>query len=280
MLKYEIALINVFWGSNGIDSRYHKSVEDQQSYFLEKANGKFSPVSNFPMGNNISTNIIVQVDKVEDIEQAVASNYAVVRRNIYNENNELIEQSYRYYFAFCSQDSGRQLFVQLELDDIQTNYFKYKELLPQANIRRAHLDRWDKDNNGNFIFKTQVNSPFFLTELVNEPIKKLITREKVNLKPIREFENFQYSDFYNNNIIGWLYVYLSNGEYQTGYAGQVGVKLVDYQIENIKNNIYYDSPFDGGVSLLCVPLYQNEPIKMLYEGVALNFNLKSIEKFR
>ena len=55
MIKYKIALVNVFWSENENNTRYFINKNEQNSYFDNLASGKTSPLVNYNMGNNIIT---------------------------------------------------------------------------------------------------------------------------------------------------------------------------------------------------------------------------------
>lgn len=140
--KYRIALCNVFWTEEDINTRFFSSIAEQNAYFNSLTAGKFSSLSNFNMGNNIETAVTYRDDSNRSVEELVACNYAVVQK--YDEESGVI-LSRRYFFAYPQQDSGRQMRVTLSLDDIQTNYFKFKDQIAPCLIKRACLDRWQKN---------------------------------------------------------------------------------------------------------------------------------------
>ena len=121
--NFTIHLINVWWDESGTDTRYFNSIAEQTEYFnsLVDRVGINATLSNFNIGDNVTTTQNVLFDSGYDLTTMLATNYAVVREY---KNNIPINQ--RYYFAKCSQNSGNLLNVFLSLDDIQTNYFKVK----------------------------------------------------------------------------------------------------------------------------------------------------------
>ena len=125
-LKYKIALINVFWSKNDINTRYFETIAEQKTYFDNLIEGKgFSPLSNFNMNDNTETIVTFTDESGRDAETLCKTNYAVVIKT--DEDNGGRELSRRYYFAYSKQDSGKQMRTMLELDDIQTNYFSNKD---------------------------------------------------------------------------------------------------------------------------------------------------------
>ena len=241
MLKYEIKLTNVWWEERGVDTRYFDDLETQQYYF-NNLPGDFSNLVNFPMGDNIRTTITYKDNTSRNIDEIVASNYAIVKRTY--EENGVIEESYRYYFAKCSQDSGRQIIVELSLDDVQTNYFRFKDNIAQCNIRRACLNRFNEVENDStkVVFNGDADSPLFENEGI-EVSKRLVSREKVINKSDLVSESVV-DKWVNDNVIAWSYllvqgnkkynfknidnttaeVYLTNVVYSTDEVGYEGIE--------------------------------------------------------
>ena len=257
-LKYEIALINVFWEEEDIDTRFFESVEEQTNYFLMKASGKFSPLSNFPVNNNIDTRIVYKDKNGRDVRELVASNYAVVKR--YNgETNEVLE--YRYYFAYCKQDSGEQVVVSLSLDDIQTNYFKYKDNINKCEIRRACLNRFINNGEGKYTFNNLTSSPLYLKENLGEFPKRLINRKKVNIKLDFGFGESKLNKWLNENVASWNYIFLRGDRTYKGYTFvegmDQGMVTFTYGEANVPvSTIEYESNILGTGGVICVPVYK------------------------
>lgn len=257
-LKYEIALINVFWEEEDIDTRFFESVEEQTNYFLMKASGKFSPLSNFPVNNNIDTKIVYKDKNGRDIRELVASNYAVVKRYS-DETNEVLE--YRYYFAYCKQDSAGQVIVSLSLDDIQTNYFKYKDSINKCEIRRAHLNRFIKHTEGKYRFNNLTNSPLYLKEDLGEFPKRLTSRKKLNIQLDFGYGESKLNKWLNENVSCWNYIFLRGDRTYNGYTfaeTQIeGMLAFNYDEANVPiNTIEYESNILGTGGVICVPVYK------------------------
>lgn len=207
--KYRIALCNVFWTEEDINTRFFSSVAEQNTYFDSLTAGKFSSLLNFNMGNNINTAITYRDDSNRSVEELVACNYAVVQK--YDEETGVI-LSRRYFFAYPQQDSGRQMRVTLSLDDIQTNYFKYKDQIAPCLIKRACLDRW---YNINGVYPTPlrfdgtVTSKLFEREPLQNMSKRLKSRTKVSLNTY--LTNFDIGDnvnqWFDDNILYWVYAF-------------------------------------------------------------------------
>lgn len=279
-LKYEIALINVFWEEEDIDTRFFESVEEQTNYFLMKASGKFSPLSNFPVNNNIDTKIVYKDKNGRDVRELVASNYAVVRR--YNdETNEVLE--YRYYFAYCRQDSGEQVVVSLSLDDIQTNYFKYKDYINTCEIKRAHLNRFYKEGD-KYKFNNLTSSPLYLKEDLGEFPKRLISRKKLNIQLDFGYGESKLNKWLNENIRCWNYIFLRGDRTYNGFTfaetspGEYSYGEAHVSIDTIE----YETNILGTGGVICVPVYKtSNRIKTLGpRGPYIFMDNNSLNKFK
>ena len=199
-LNYKIALINVFWSKNDINTRYFETIEAQKTYFDNLIEGKgFSPLSNFNMNDNVETIVTFTDESGRDAETLCKTNYAVVIRT----DDKDIEISRRYYFAYSKQDSGNQMRTMLELDDIQTNYFPNKDKISECLIRRACLNRFNKTSLPYVKFNGEINSTLFTNEGVDLP-KRLIKRFEV---PLVQTRNQLFNQWLKNNVAYWVYIF-------------------------------------------------------------------------
>lgn len=206
--KYRIALCNVFWSEDDINTRFFSSIKEQNTYFDNLTAGKFSSLSNFNMGNNISTAITYRDDSNRSVEELVACNYAVVQK--YDEETGVI-LSRRYFFAYPQQDSGRQMRVTLSLDDIQTNYFRFKDQISPCLIKRACLDRWkiNEDFPNLISFNGDITSKLFEREPLQNMSKRLKSRTKVSLNTYLTNSDIgdNVNQWLDENVLYWVYAF-------------------------------------------------------------------------
>lgn len=275
MLKYQISLCNVWWNKNDINTRYFDTTNDQITYFETLTGGEYSPLVNFNMGDFIETTVIYKDSSSKTPEQLVRSNYAVVKRTetTIEDDVEVTHVDYRFFFAKCYQDSGRQMRVDLSLDDIQTNYFKYKTNIAPCLINRAHLNRWiqvgvDEDNNKIYSFDNRENSLLFKNENAN--LSKRMT-DKLAFTP-KWTGNTTIDNWLFNNVGGWLYVYINNRNSDNDtftdfkcYAvyednnSEINTRIINVILEN--NKVQTFTNINYGV--LVYPLYKtNKKIKV------------------
>ena len=259
-LKFKIALVNVFWSENDINTRFFESVEDQTAYFDELTRGKFSDLVNFNMGNNIETAVTYLDKSGRSVSELVSCNYAVVQE--VDEEGSFVKN--RYFFAYPSQDSNNQMRVTLSLDDIQTNYFPYKNQIAPCLIRRANLNRFVDNGDDTISFNGDIDSPLFFTEPIQNVGKRMTKRTKLNLFPGTN-EGNAINEWLKENVLGWEYIYLTQGEYSLSIGNADTwhnlnlTALKQYPFENF--NIMFNNEDEGNAipsALVCVcfPVYK------------------------
>ena len=240
MLKYQIALCNVWWSEDGIDTRYHNSVNEQRDYFSTITSGLFSPLVNFIANNAVETTVPYRDISGRTPGELLKCNYAVIQQ--LDDNDAVVDE--RYYFAYPVQDSGTQMIVRLSLDDIQTNYFSQKSTIAPCTIRRAHLDRWGEVNEGSVSFNTSPESPLYTDENMNAP-KYLKTRLNCEFN---ESNQPEVQSWLNEHILCWAYLFISTNN----LTGMSGVLNLTYQLGiHLINN--YNAPY----AVICAPVMRS-----------------------
>lgn len=270
-LQYEIALCSVWWCAGCENVRYFNSVAEQTSYFETLASGKFSPLANFNMGNNVETTIHYKDASGRTPEELVACNYAVIRHKDTPEGDYI----YRYFFARCSQDSGVQIRAELSLDDIQTNYFRYKNTISPCVIERAHLNRWSDASQAVLSFDTSPKSKLFKSEGVSLP-KRTISRNEQMICPKGAPQIA--IDFFNNNIAGWVYIFVEPRTYKVYNAPGTEGELFDVNFQPAISRIFSNAlGFVCEWAIFFYPLF-NKSGSVMIDGQAINWN--GLEAFR
>lgn len=279
MIKYKIALVNVFWSENENNTRYFINRNEQNIYFDNLASGKTSPLVNYNMGNNIETTIVYKDTTSRRVDEIVKSNYAIVYTvNVENEVENIVNR--RYFFAYPRQDSGRQMIVDLVLDDVQTNFLSQQPFFDrEVLIKRASLSRFAK--NGNMVeFTIGEHGELCQKEDFRECPKYLIQRTPLNIHPDTSSSS-QLNTFIDNNIIGWEYVYLTPDLAGGNQYRSLGLtnpyvdlpKNIDLQpirtlnYENAGTDVYVDdarytngNSLAGALICLCAPVYKNNSL--------------------
>ena len=240
MLKYQIALCNVWWSEDGIDTRYHNSVSEQRDYFSTITSGLYSPLVNFIANNAVETTVPYRDMSGRTPGELLKCNYAVIQQ--LDDMDAVVDE--RYYFAYPVQDSGTQMIVRLSLDDIQTNYFAHKDTIAPCTIRRAHLDRWGEVKEGVVSFNTTPESPLYTDENMNAP-KYLKTRLNCEFN---ESNQPDVQSWLNEHILCWAYLFISTNNL-TGMSEVLNLtyKFSKGQINN------YNAPY----AVICAPVMRS-----------------------
>ena len=250
-LNYKIALINVFWSKNDINTRYFETIAEQKTYFDNLIEGKgFSPLSNFNMNDNTETIVTFTDESGRDAETLCKTNYAVVIKT--DEDDGGRELSRRYYFAYSKQDSGKQMRTMLELDDIQTNYFPNKDKIETCMINRCHMNRWIDNGDGSVSFNGKVTSDLFEREDFQQMAKRIQTRSKLKLYSENENNN-DFINFINKNVVCWLYVLVDfNANYN--FVDENNNNVSNIKLEQVTTDKYFGSEITYPNAMLCVPI--------------------------
>ena len=259
-LQYKTALINVFWGEGDENTRYFNSVNEQNSYFDTLTTGLLTPLFNFNIGNNVETSIIYEDVNNRSTEELLKCNYCVVYK--FNANNEIIDR--RYFFAYPTQESGRQVRVILSLDDLQTNYFRYKTQITPCQIRRACLNRFVENANDNtkVDFDGSVTSKLFERESQEQYSKRLIKRTKLNFK-VSNSEDI--NTWYNENVYGWVYIYVQDRAYKL-YDGNDDT-LRDYNLAQPNFKVGDSGELSTVLQIFCYPIIkQGKQIRLWWDA--------------
>lgn len=246
---YEIALINVFWDNVTQDTRYFSTIAEQTRYFENLAVDKWVGPLNFLIADRVTTRVTYRDNSGRDIDDILGCNYCVVKRN-----NE-----YRYYFARATHDSGNQVVLDLELDDIQTNYFKHKNTIKPCVIERACLNRFKVNNDKTLSFNMGVDSDLYTDEDITAP-KYLYSREELEIT--NDYLPAEVRQWLNDNIVAWRYIFLTNNQYKVRNTNGDYVTDEDEAIQTLKygriaNNQFLRKNYDTeSYKVICVPVFK------------------------
>lgn len=281
MLEYSVALLNVWWSKGDKNIRFFESVEEQSTYFDKLVGGQTSPLTNFNMGNNIETAITYLDTTNKSIEELVSSNYCVIYKK---ENGTIIDR--RYFFAYPSQDSGRQMRVLLSLDDIQTNYIKYRKSIAPCNIKRACLNRFKKIGNDNIAFNDELTDDNHLFEEENLAVFPKRITQRISITPSPDTnKSSTLTNWFRDNILGWQYIYLDDSKTYTILNVSSINTANNFQEGGItfsmsykqKNSDLFGGRIRGATGCICVPIYKgNKEIIARFtidEGTSENPNI-------
>lgn len=260
MLKYKFALCNVFWSENDINTRHFENITQQNEYFDNLTRGVFTPLSNFNMGDNIETTIVYRDDTGRDINELIRCNYLVLYK--LNDNNEIIDR--RYYFASVQQDDANQLIVNISLDDIQTNYFRYKNQIAPCLINRRHIDRFIDVDSINVKFDLEPTSQLFESEGNSLP-KRLVKRTKLDFNFTN---NDEVNQWLKENVAYWVYVFIDRYHEYNVFNPSNGD-----EVTSAINTTTIRSDNKQDVGCICYPVYKsNKKIQVYKDSIYITIN--------
>ena len=254
-IVFKIALANVFWEYGGEDTRYFSTLEEQKAYFDNLIGGNLSPLFNFQINDSLSTVVYFKDTTGRNIIESLRCNYAIVIAYDEETNEELTR---KYYFAKVYQDSNIQLRVELELDDIQTNYIQFRNQIVPCFINRATLNRWKEPEGKILEFNNNIDSPLLNTEKLPSPSKILKSRTELTFNISN---NTQFSNWYKDNILGWEYYYMSHTGYKF-YSFNNNVVTTDFtpdlmnQILKGSESGNENSTITSATVVFAVPIYK------------------------
>ena len=261
MINYKIALINVWWSENDINTRFFENTTEQKSYFDRLTAGKYSPAVNFEIRDSINTSVVVRDESGRHIFDLCRCNYAVVQ-----EYNDDVLREERYFFAKVSQDSANQVRVDLTLDHIQTNYMRYRQYISSCLIKRANINRFVRKE-GRLVFDTSVNSLLFNTEPLQGVSKRLIKRTPLNMQVDTSGGDTPLNIWYRNNILGWEYIYLkpfTKYNFQKILTNEnIGVDLnvlrvIPEEVSSLTSIHQGNNSYDSACVVITVPVYKED----------------------
>lgn len=258
-MDYQIGLCNVWWSKDDIDTRFFSDRDEQKTYFENKIDGRWSTPVNFTMRNNINPTITYTDETGQTIYNVLRNNYCVIKYHFIS-----LQASYWIYRFFfinnITHTGGKTYSIDLELDDIQTNYFYnyVRENLPHTLINRAHINRFADfnltDTSVKYDTTDNANNHSMYGEPTATPNLKLLSRQKLKLcvdskSTVDTLEPID--SWLNDNVIGWEYYYFANDEQPTLYESKSSYTAEDsYRYDELAGT-------KGALSCYCVPVFKN-----------------------
>ena len=246
---YQIALTNVdFDNSYNNSIRFNNRAEQEQYFDIE--NLSFSPYVNFNFGSLLETKVTYK-DTTLNAVDLLNKNYAIVKETIDDVTK------YYYYFIIDSKfDTLSQIILDLELDVIQTYYIDLT--FQDCLIERAHLSRFIYDTESTSVkFDGTINSKLFERENISLP-KRLISREKINIKTIDGDEENIINKWIKDNVICWIYIFY-NTETDINFLNKDNIQVSKNKPFIVANggsalqNFEYRCPYQ----VICCPVYSD-----------------------
>lgn len=254
-LGYQVAIFNVWWRRGEVDTRFFSSKSDQKTYFDSKTL-YWNPLNNFNINDNITTMIIFRDSSGRSIADLLKCNYAIVK----DSNN-----NYRYFFiTSIKQDSGGQIIVSLDLDDIQNNLIGNLTNFSPVLIKRWNGFNYIKDasNNKYYDFSDAYKS-YISTE--DSPVLYNKSTEDI---VISFTEDTNIDKWLNDNVECWRYVFVNDNQNliaplissRNQYQSVISMCLSKVKSRTIINHY-------GAISC---PIYKEDTTKRIY--IKFEFN--------
>ena len=195
-LKYQVAILNVWWNRGEVDTRLFYSKSERDLYF-NGLNPYWNSLNNFNIRDNITTTIVFRDESGRTIDELLKCNYAIVR-HLVGENT----YTYRYYYiVHVEQDSNNQILCTLDLDDVQNNLY---DLITQNSP--LYIKNWTgynyKSNNWIKYYPLDLIKP--MASSGDNPTLYNTNSQRIKVK---QYENEALDNWLYNNIYAWRYIY-------------------------------------------------------------------------
>ena len=219
--KYEMALINNPFDYGTINARYFSNRQEQTEWFYNRIDeAVFSEI----LTPNINSLVITQQRYLNannvDINKLLNKNYAIIRET--NADNQV--KHYYYYVTNSNIDQYNLLLLDLSMDTLQTHYIDLE--FGDCFISKADINRWLDNGDGTVSFDTSVNSELFEREDVVNATKRLVSRDVMS---INNTGISQIDDWLNENVLGWIYIYVGGESTFLVKEGEIKFKRLGYK---------------------------------------------------
>lgn len=264
---YSIKLVNYSFDDTYSNIRLFDDKVSRETFF-DDLQGQTQNVDNFNAGNLLKTQVVFDANVSIPLTKLLNFNYCIVK--LLDENGGISSDNESLYFHIkrCRQGSDFRIIIDLEIDPFMTYWYDIE--FSDCLITRAHLDRFIKNSNGTYSFDGRAISNLFEREDIKDISKRLIAREKLQL--YSEI-NSQIATWLNNNVVCWVYITLSAGNYKVGnpilYDEIVEKELL--KTEYVEEKLGYDyfnaanpSSISSGHVTLCYPIYKTDVPKIQF----------------
>lgn len=260
-LKYQVAILNVWWNRGEVDTRLFYSKSDRDLYF-NGLNPYWNSLNNFNIRDNITTTIVFRDESGRTIDELLKCNYAIVR-HLVGENT----YTYRYYYiVHVEQDSNNQILCTIDLDDVQNNLY---DLINQNNP--FYVKNWTgynyKSNNWIKYYPLDLIKPMASTD--DSPTLYNTNSQRIKIK---QYENEALDNWLYNNIYAWRYIYcVQNNDLcrpRNDVNDQVSITLAMNVYTTINNN-YTGLPYCA----VSEPIYSGD--KKIY----IKYNVNNVDYY-
>ena len=271
---YQLGLLDFPFDSQGDDTRFFASVEEQIAYFENKVNNGSAPFK--PIEAPCLDSLFITRQVYQGVPYVLGNQFDYAGKNyaVIKVVSPSAKTYYFYYFITKSTIGAEgQMLLDLQLDTVQTYFFNPEISFSDCLIERAHLNRFEKTPAGTVQFIHSPDSKIFNAEEgLNFP-KRLVSRTKLNLSFTG---NTTVDTWLNENVAYWVYVFIDPMEATMDEKGKVVLstyktfKILENPNPNPDGEIpgsygRNKMPFElnGATSVFCYPIYKNAlyPVK-------------------
>lgn len=250
---YQLGLLDFPFDSQGDDTRFFASVEEQIAYFENKVNNGSAPFK--PIEAPCLDSLFITRQVYQGVPYVLGNQFDYAGKNyaVIKVVSPSAKTYYFYYFITKSTIGAEgQMLLDLQLDTVQTYFFNPEISFSDCLIERAHLNRFEKTPAGTVQFIHSPDSKIFNAEEgLNFP-KRLVSRTKLNLSFTG---NTTVDTWLNENVAYWVYVFIApKQEYKA-----ISISNNDPSSITIKTHgvIWYPSRLTSAPYCICYPVYKN-----------------------
>lgn len=252
---YQLGLLDFPFDSQGDDTRYFASVEEQIAYFENKVSNGSAPFK--PIEAPCLDSLFITRQVYQGIPYVLGNQFDYAGKNyaVIKVVSSSAKTYYFYYFITKSTIGAEgQMLLDLQLDTVQTYFFNPEISFSDCLIERAHLNRFEKTAAGTVQFIHSPDSKIFNAEEgLNFP-KRLVSRTKLNLSFTG---NTTVDTWLNENVAYWVYVFIDPTEQYN--VEEIGVNDSHDTIPGWWGYGYskYPTGIQAATKCICYPVYKN-----------------------
>ena len=252
---YQLGLLDFPFDSQGDDTRYFASVEEQIAYFENKVNNGSAPFK--PIEAPCLDSLFITRQVYQGVPYVLGNQFDYAGKNyaVIKVVSSSAKTYYFYYFITKSTIGAEgQMLLDLQLDTVQTYFFNPDISFSDCLIERAHLNRFEKTPAGTVQFIHSPDSKIFNAEEgLNFP-KRLVSRTKLNLSFTG---NATVDTWLNENVAYWVYVFIDPTEQYN--VEEIGVNDSHDTIPGWWGYGYskYPTGIQAATKCICYPVYKN-----------------------
>lgn len=252
---YQLGLLDFPFDSQGDDTRFFASVEEQIAYFENKVGNGSAPFK--PIEAPCLDSLFITRQVYQGVPYVLGNQFDYAGKNyaVIKVVSPSAKTYYFYYFITKSTIGAEgQMLLDLQLDTVQTYFFNPEISFSDCLIERAHLNRFEKTPAGTVQFIHSPDSKIFNAEEgLNFP-KRLVSRTKLNLSFTG---NTTVDTWLNENVAYWVYVFIDPT--QNYKVADIGASDSTATIPGWWESGYskYPTGIQAATKCICYPVYKN-----------------------